>query len=81
MHEGRHPWIGLKEDDRTGKWIWASDDSTLNYSRWGNGEPNNWNGVEDCGNIRNDKGTPYWNDGQCSTKNNFICEKNWLKIK
>ena len=81
LHTGKHPWIGLNEKNRTGDWIWASDNSPLIYSGWGVGEPNNWNGVaEDCVNIRTDHGAPFWSDAPCSFRNYFICEFNWQML-
>ncbi|XP_077997842.1 macrophage mannose receptor 1-like [Glandiceps talaboti] len=69
---GSQLWIGLDDIDVEGEMKWA-DDSRMTYSGWKKGEPNNFGGNEDCGNIRPADGT--WNDMSCSKHNGFICEK------
>ena len=65
-------WIGLTDVEMEDHWKW-SDGSQLNllYHNWGPGEPNNYNGEEDCVTIR--RGV--WFDIPCVWKAQFICEK------
>ena len=67
-------WIGLQRNPRDKKrWLWV-DGSPLNYTHWGDREPNSI--TEECVEIR-----PFgshnggWNDQECSDRINYICEK------
>ncbi|KAK3507548.1 hypothetical protein QTP70_028450 [Hemibagrus guttatus] len=64
-------WIGLSDREKEGEWKWV-DGTTLNtnFSYWAEGEPNNV-GEEDCAVISGS----IWNDGRCSDKLPWICEK------
>ena len=72
--KGELTWIGLQRNprDKT-RWLWV-DGSRLNYSHWGDREPNNI--AEECVEIR-----PFgshnggWNDQECSDIIHYICEK------
>jgi hypothetical protein len=69
-------WIGANDLRKEGKWTWISDHSTLAYSYWRKGEPNNYSGVEDCGFIyTHNSRTGTWNDAPCSRRHGYICEK------
>jgi hypothetical protein len=67
-------WIGANDLIKEGKWTWISDHSTINYTNWGKGEPNNYNGNEDCGVIHT-RPVFTWNDVPCSHAYGYICEK------
>ena len=69
----KRTWIGLQRNPRDKKrWLWV-DGSPLNYTRWGDGEPNRI--TEECVEIR-----PFgshnggWNDQHCSDRIHYICE-------
>ncbi|XP_033746963.1 lactose-binding lectin l-2-like [Pecten maximus] len=66
-----NPWIGAYTDDARTVWRWVSDNSTLTYTDWRPGEPNDVGGNEDCVHLKSDG----WNDGRCSIAFAFICEK------
>ncbi|XP_078392737.1 hepatic lectin-like [Cetorhinus maximus] len=66
-------WIGLTDRESEGNWKWV-DGSPVSFTRWGQGEPNNWNGNENCAIIK----TRGWNDYSCSDQFRFICEKRAL---
>ena len=66
-------WMGYNDLTVEGYWDWDGPFAT--YTNWGNGEPNNYNGNEDCG-MLNAFGNPLWNDANCSTSTYFICEAN-----
>ena len=70
----KNTWIGLHRDPSVqNDWLWV-DGSRLNYSHWGESEPNNID--EECVEMR-----PFyphyggWNDQECSDTINYICEK------
>nr|XP_006816218.1 PREDICTED: uncharacterized protein LOC102809517 [Saccoglossus kowalevskii] len=69
-------WTGLTDLRQQMSFQW-SDMSDVTYTKWANGEPNNYDGGnEDCGNIftHNDK-RGYWNDGDCSKYFMSVCKK------
>ena len=41
-------WLGARDDIIEGIWMWSADGSVLNYTDWNPGEPNNYDGNEDC---------------------------------
>nr|XP_022336336.1 macrophage mannose receptor 1-like isoform X2 [Crassostrea virginica] len=65
-------WIGVNDLGAEGRFVWT-DGSPVAYLHWGNGEPNNYRGNEDCGAIFTT--TSFWNDYPCSNRNGFICKK------
>ena len=65
-------WIGI-HDPTEGTFVYASNESPVEYTNWGEGQPNN-SGDEDCveiGYISNDS----WNDDKCDTPLGLICER------
>lgn len=65
-------WIGLVNSDPSEGFQW-SDGSPLIYENWRFGEPNNYQGIELCGEL----GTSYgmtWNDVPCQYLKDWICE-------
>ena len=67
-------WIGLRRDPKNKSgWFWV-DGSRATYTYWGDGEPNNAKGNEDCTQIipRNGK----WNDDPCSLTLHYVCGTN-----
>jgi hypothetical protein len=57
--------------DKNDRFEW-SDGTDFNYENWGSVEPNRYNGLEDCVELRS-SGT--WNDANCYVSRNFVCEK------
>ena len=62
-------WFGLYADDNR-EWHYT-DNSTVFYTPWANGEPNNANGNEACGTVSRWHGK--WNDANCENINPFVC--------
>ena len=54
-------------------WRFSSDETKVSYFNWRNGEPNNGGGNEDCVVIYRSDGK--MNDGPCTHKTSFVCEK------
>ncbi|KAM4688189.1 macrophage mannose receptor 1 isoform 2-T2 [Discoglossus pictus] len=65
-------WIGLINMDPDQGFTW-SDGTPLAYENWGYGEPNNYQGLELCGETNSDYGMS-WNDRHCDHSSDWICE-------
>ncbi|KAJ8036335.1 Macrophage mannose receptor 1 [Holothuria leucospilota] len=65
-------WIGIREYDIEGTYVWA-DKTPLDYQHWREGEPNDANGEEQCGEMRTTDG--FWNDLNCGDYQPFICKR------
>ena len=63
-------WIGLSDLEKNDRFEW-SDRTDFNYENWKYGEPNHYNGLEDCVELRS-SGT--WNDANCFVSRNFVCK-------
>ncbi|XP_071789140.1 macrophage mannose receptor 1-like [Asterias amurensis] len=65
-------WIGLKETSNN-SYTW-SDGSAYSFQFWDEGEPNDFNGAEQCVELNMWKGGK-WNDVNCGVKQSYICKK------
>jgi len=70
-------FIGLKKDEKSGKWRWLSNKSTMNTLRWATGEPND---DGNCTVMYKDYRRQYgkYNDVRCrsvSARFGYICER------
>merc|ERR1719206_48905 len=65
-------WLGGSDASQEGTWVW-SDGTSVVYTNWGPGEPNNAAGSQDCieGNWHDFK----WDDDYCTSENLFLCKK------
>ena len=63
------PWIGLSDQREEDLWVW--DSRTSGYVNWNRGEPNDWNGNEDCVQMTT---SGRWNDVNCGSRLMFFCE-------
>ena len=67
------PWIGAYQDDAAQEpaqgWFWTNAEGAVDPGAWPGGEPNDFNGNEDCGMFYNhaNNTTPVdvWNDVPC----------------
>ncbi|XP_052067135.1 macrophage mannose receptor 1-like [Mytilus californianus] len=65
-------WIGLSNFQNNGKYVW-SDRTILNYTDWGESEPNNFNNNENCAQLLKPD-SQKWNDNNCFMSLRFICK-------
>ncbi|NXL83123.1 MRC1 protein, partial [Alectura lathami] len=65
-------WMGLNALDSDGGFKW-SDGSPVNFEKWANGEPNNYDGNEKCG-VFYGYGDMKWNDLFCEHMQDYVCQ-------
>jgi hypothetical protein len=64
-------WIGANDQAVEGTFRWP-DGTPLTYTNWNPGEPNDWGGAEDCGELYT--AAQQWNDNNCGVGRYFVCE-------
>ena len=68
-------WIGLNDIDNEGTFVY-SDGSDYDYSDWYWGQPNNYDGNQNCVDASVAPGFVGWSDTYCDTKyTSFICNR------
>ncbi|TRY84221.1 hypothetical protein DNTS_026642 [Danionella cerebrum] len=68
-------WIGLNDVASEGNWEWSDGSTYYPYlSFWKPGQPDNWAGDEDCGQVQG-LSDGRWNDESCSAKRQYICKR------
>ncbi|RVE65935.1 hypothetical protein OJAV_G00121150 [Oryzias javanicus] len=67
-------WMGLNDEIVEGVWEWSDGSPFIEYlSLWGQGQPDNWQGNEHCGEVVG-YNNGHWNDENCDTKRRYICK-------
>ncbi|KAF0305560.1 hypothetical protein FJT64_022809 [Amphibalanus amphitrite] len=73
LSQGLSTWLGLYRSDSYGTWRWRSSSSSLSYTHWAEGQPNN---THSCA-VQLKNG--YWETASCNTtsvKHHVICYVN-----
>ncbi|NWU97744.1 MRC1 protein, partial [Upupa epops] len=65
-------WMGLSALDADSRFTW-SDGSPVNFEKWQNGEPNNYNGNEKCASFSG-YSIMMWNDLFCEHMQYYVCQ-------
>ena len=72
---GVSAWIGANDINSEGIWQWIRGPNRMNqeiaYSKWANGEPNDYANGEDCADKRAEG---LWNDRSCQSNLAYICQ-------
>jgi hypothetical protein len=62
-------WIGFTNLNRPNyQWI---DNSPITWTNWIGGQPDNFNNIENCAEMRNDQ---RWNDANCYVNQGWLCK-------
>lgn len=56
-------WIGLTDQAEEGRWVWTEGHEAYNYSNWFKGEPNDYDGNQDC--VIMGAFSKRWDDQDC----------------
>lgn len=69
----RGAWIGLEVVNKSKKqWKWSTGEA-VKFERWNDGEPNDFDGHESCGELLVANGK--WNDTRCELEQGFLCQQ------
>ena len=80
-------WIGIHDKDTENSFVYQSNNQPIAFQHWGSftdryggPQPNNFDGNQNCVEIRGaddiwDGPKGSWNDENCSQRKRFICEK------
>ena len=63
-------WIGGTDAASEGAWVWSPSNTSVSYTNWKVGEPNDVAGGEHCLHF---KGDGRWNDERCSKGFRYVC--------
>lgn len=66
-------WSGGNDLEIEGTFKWVRSDTSLAFTDWNRGQPDNHFTGEDCI-ILELQGNYHWNDLACTARNRFICE-------
>jgi hypothetical protein len=69
----RAAWIGLEVVNKSKKqWKWSTGEP-VKFERWNDGEPNDFDGHESCGELLTMNGR--WNDTRCELQQGYLCQQ------
>lgn len=70
--EGDWKWAGGPEAD-TSFWSGGVDGTAVDgaFTNWQGGMPDNYNGIENCGEVYPEIGAPQWNDQDCNAERSY----------
>ncbi|XP_073705677.1 mannose-binding protein-like [Garra rufa] len=66
----KKPYIGVTDRETEGRMV-DTEGKQLTFSNWGQGQPDDYKGLQDCG-VIDDSGR--WDDGSCGDTRHFMCE-------
>lgn len=64
-------WIGLTDAALEGAFVWT-DDTPVDHTAWGPGQPDNAGGIENCAHLWDAIGGE-WNDIPCTEQMRYVC--------
>ncbi|WAR23857.1 PLC-like protein [Mya arenaria] len=70
-------WIGANDLSTEGEFRWAGSDRRVTITDWHSGQPDNYEGAEDCVHTDGER-TGTWNDEDCDERMHYICEERWI---
>ena len=65
-------WTSATDIANEGTWLWATGEPWA-YTNWSPGQPDNWQGLEDCMELL--LSTKEFNDEDCTHIRNYMCER------
>ena len=69
-------WLGIYDKTKENNFVYDSDGTSVGWTKWGNGQPNNYNsnsGKHDVCVLTGSYGD--WTDFWCNYDKHFVCEK------
>lgn len=67
-------WMGATALGNEPYFYWMGRNRAMTFTDWVKGDPNNFDGYEDCMELRFESDLK-WNDCPCDEKKNFVCEE------
>ncbi|XP_026181790.1 type-2 ice-structuring protein-like [Mastacembelus armatus] len=74
IRQGKAAWIGSTDAQKEGCWSWV-DGSTFTYANWAPGQPDNYQGNENCLQISTEG--KQWSDVNCDQLLPSVCVRNY----
>ena len=65
-------FIGLRDINYNGKFLWQTDYAALTYEDWRTGQPDNYGGQQYCVQNKNDG----WSVCRCTEELDYLCQAN-----